>query len=1045
VILVSGSMKHHGLGCVVAVLFLAAAPVLAQERTQIDFPAKAPEGLVGNGTSIVKVRPDRFAFYEGGNAEGHLRLIVDGRPLELQASEASSSFFPGGVSYRLKLNGIEAEILHGATTRIPYIVGVQVRGAKGNVELEVESKGTPALTRIGRVRIPLDHGQGYVTVAAGEIPSFGSWQALRLQLEAPYRTGFRIETPNAKIDRAVPFNRFLIDLGFNGRLHVCELFRWRDVWSRDLGTGLAPGAMVAGQFAAARTTIEYDLRRHARANPTGLKVTEDPSQGGSAEGVAWLTRAVWRYYLLTGDRTFLSSAASTLRPWINAWIDRDADDRGLLVDVTEWMDHSRFLLFPDGARVLYSNVLFADLLRRFAMIEQTLGDEVAAQRLNAVRARFVGGINDTLWNESNGEYNNLSLWGRPDERSSSDGNILAVLSGVVPANRIPRVLATIRTTNWRQAGSVTITPPMTHVDAHNDHNFKVWPWWNAVEARARFLNGDVAGAVHLLERFSDTLEDEAYPGLVEELLTPEGVSEGGHAFVSAAGAYQDAIFEGLLGIEILEAGSARIRVSPNVPAAWRSWNATVPLPQGQLQLRQTDGRLFITVTDPRVKVIEAPSTASVQGARPARLSPREDPAIPKTSLRPREIAPPSPKPRKAATLVESDLPGPGFTGLPPRRVSTDALPTLDPKTIGALVVAGNALPRTTRSGVDVPAALGRYLDRGGAIVFYGATMHERQTMGEHGGIVDWYALRPRVSYQPIRQWQFRLSPDASNVDQASEHGLKLGWHREQGGGSGWRPVEVPSIWDDHPSSQYSGWEWFKARVSLPLQAKGHAVVLTLGRVNSRDWTYINGVLVGSDKGDQTFRSYWIRPGEAAYAALNFGGYNVIVAQVLYAGRGGGLYIDVPTIGIEERELAWMPLDARTGVTREHPERHGVVSWGPGDFFNSWETSRGAFGFEIEGEGVEFAGPLEGLASLPGRTGEAFTDFAIRKPWLFQPLAWTQTHRNLLYPNRGERYPTAARIVNTRTGGEFILVPPSIARTATGPKVLERLGLDVGKQ
>ncbi len=220
----------------------------------------------------------------------------------------------------------------------------------------------------------------------------GSWETLRALFEAPYREGFRIETPNVKLDRAVPFNRFLIDLGFNGYLHVCELFRWRDVWSRDLGSGLAPGAMVDGQFAAARTTIDYDLHRHAIANPRGLKVTEDASQGGSAEGVAWLTRAVWRYYLLMGDREFLANAATTLRPWVNAWVDRDADDRGLLIDVTEWMDHSRFLLFPDGARVLYSNVLFADLLRRFAAIERTLGDAAAAQRLDDVHLRFVRGI-----------------------------------------------------------------------------------------------------------------------------------------------------------------------------------------------------------------------------------------------------------------------------------------------------------------------------------------------------------------------------------------------------------------------------------------------------------------------------------------------------------------------------------------------------------------------------------------------------------------------------------------------------------------------------
>ena len=1013
----------------------------AQERTQIAFPSKTPLGLVGNGASIVKVRPSGFDFFEGGNAVGRFRLIVDGEPYELQADDASSSFFPGGVSYRLTVRGVEVEVLHGASGAIPYAAGVHVRNAKGRVELQIESKGEPAVAPGGRVRIPLQHREGFAVLSTAGFKRPGSWETLRALFEAPYREGFRIETPNVKLDRAVPFNRFLIDLGFNGYLHVCELFRWRDVWSRDLGSGLAPGAMVDGQFAAARTTIDYDLHRHAIANPRGLKVTEDASQGGSAEGVAWLTRAVWRYYLLMGDREFLTNAATTLRPWVNAWIDRDADERGLLIDVTEWMDHSRFLLFPDGARALYSNVLFADLLRRFATIERTLGDPAAAQRLDHVQLRFVRGINAHLWNEAAGEYNNLSLGGEADERSSSEGNMLAVLSGVAPQDRVQRVLATVRQTNWRTAGSVTITPPMTHVDAHNDQNVKVWPWWNAVEARARFLNGDIEGGIHLLEGFSNTLEDPEYPGLVEELMTPDGVSEGGHAFVSAAGAYQDAIFEGLLGIEIIEAGCARIRVSPNVPADWKSWHATVPLPQGRLLLVQTDGRLRISVTDPRVKVIEAPATAMVSGAQHAPLSKREYPVLGDSSP-PTPLVPPALKRRAAVTFVEDGMPTRTLVGLPRRHVTADELLTLDPGTAGALIVAGNALPRKTRSGRDLQDALGRFLDRGGAIVFYGATMRDRETMGEHGGVVDWYEYRPKISYQPIGEWKFRASPDGGDVEHAQEYGLKQGWHAVNQSDSGWTALKVPQVWKDHPSAQYTGWEWFKTHLYLPAEAKGQPLVLTLGRVNSRDWTYLNGVLAGSDRGARAFRSYWIRPGDDAYAALNFGGDNVIAIQVIYAGAGGGLYADVPTIGFESGERAWTPLDANTGASREYPERHGVVSWGPGSFFDSWETSRGAFGFTIEGEGVEFVGPVEGIAPLQVVTREAFTDFAISKPWLFQPLAWTRTHRKLLYPDHGEHYPIVARIVNTKTGGEFILIPESVAQSPAGLEVLKRIQIDI---
>jgi len=154
-------------------------------------------------------------------------------------------------------------------------------------------------------------------------------------------------------------------------------------------------------------------------------------------------------------------------------------------------------------------------------------------------------------------------------------------------------------------------------------------------------------------------------------------------------------------------------------------------------------------------------------------------------------------------------------------------------------------------------ALGRFLDRGGAIVFYGATMRDREIMGEHGGVVDWYEYRPKISYQPIGEWKFRASPDGGDVEHAQEYGLKQGWHAVNQSDSGWTALKVPQVWKDHPSAQYTGWEWFKTHLYLPAEAKGQPLVLTLGRVNSRDWTYLNGVLAGSDRGARAFRSYWI--------------------------------------------------------------------------------------------------------------------------------------------------------------------------------------------
>ncbi|MDP3148974.1 MAG: hypothetical protein Q8N83_07575 [Ignavibacteria bacterium] len=1015
--------------------------VSAQKSTTIEYTGKTPEGLVGNGRSVVKVRPTGYEFHTGGIADGVFHLIVDGKTYELKSTDAQSTFFPGGVLYTFTVAELKVEILHGATEENAYVVAVRIKGKKKKTEFEIEQHGSPTLSPSGRVSVKMKNGVGEIIFFTGKTAPKGTFDSFRKEWEAQYQKGFQLQTPSSLVNRAVPFNRYLLDLGFDGRLHVCEIFRWRDVWSRDLGTGLVPGAMASGQFSRARTTLEYDLRRYATHNPRGLKVTEDPSQGGSAEGTAWLTHAIWKYYLLTGDKEFLTGAAKTLLPWVNAWIDRDYNNQGLLIDDTEWMDHSRFLLFPDGARILYSNVLFADLLNTFSKIEEILGDTKTAGQLQTVRDRFNLGINNILWNENTGEYDNLSLWGKRDERSSSEGNVLAILCNVAPKERVKKILQSIKKNNWRTAGSTTIFPPMTHVNLTVDHNYKMWPWWNAVEARARLRNGDIEGGIHLLECCSKTLEDEHYPGLMEELTSIDGVTEGGFAFLTAAGSYQVAIIEGLLGVDIIESGCARIRVSPNVPKEWKDWNATIPLPEGEIILTQKNGKLHIRITDPRIKIVEAKRDVTVEGAMRTDISSQtflNIAALP-------EIIPvefPELKNRNAAVLFDSSFSKILPEELHQRRISINELLHLDTTNISALIIPGNALPMKTPTGEEIKPALTKFLDRGNTIVFYGATMHDRGRMGEKAGVVDWYEYRSTTLYRPMNEWKFKTNRDGIDITHEKETGFVNGWFKPEYADEDWESIKVPDLWENHLKEAYDGWGWYRIHFQLTKEEKGETILLDLGEIDDRDWTYVNGAFVSSEDGWQKFRRYQLKPGDSAYAALKFGGDNVIAVQVFDGGGGGGLYIDSTKIGIGTNLYSWVHVEARTGKTLAAPQRSGVVSWGPGgDFFNSWETSRGAFGFKINGSGIDFAGPLSGISSLNENVQEAFTDFAISKPLLFQPLAFTTTKRNLLIPDNGERYPCMARIVNTETGGEVILIPASVTKTSAVLEVLKKLKIE----
>ncbi len=92
--------------------------------------------------------------------------------------------------------------------------------------------------------------------------------------------------------------------------------------------------------------------------------------------------------------------------------------------------------------------------------------------LEAARDRAVAAVNARLWNEAAGQYDNLELWGRSDARTAQE-NALAVVAGVVPEDRVPRALAAVKARCWAPAGSLTITPPMSHVPLHIDHNHKM--------------------------------------------------------------------------------------------------------------------------------------------------------------------------------------------------------------------------------------------------------------------------------------------------------------------------------------------------------------------------------------------------------------------------------------------------------------------------------------------------------------------------------------------------------------------------------------------
>jgi hypothetical protein len=707
------------------------------DRINLEFDGPA-QGLVGNGRSVIVATPAGFHDHLGGQGDGRLRITRDGRPVDLDALAWKTTAFPGGILFTHRTAEGSLAIFHTALPEDPYGILVRLTGSFLHATVSVE--GGPRLQPRSMGNDPNGSWRVAGFSETGRIAD-ADFDRLRADVVAPYTgRGMVLRSPDKQLDQAVLFNQYLLDLSYNGDLIVCELFRWADIWSRDLGSGFVPGSLFTGRLEAARKCIEVDLARHEKATARALKTTSDASQGGSAEGLGHLTTALWDDYLLTGDRPYLARVAAGLRPWVEAWLARDYAGTGLIVDTTDWMDHSRYEMLPFGSRTLYANAQMVRLLATFARIEQELGDAGGAARYAQARDRFIAAINAHLWDERLGAYGNLLLAGQIDERTASAANSLALLGGVADAPRAARVLATLQARNGRPSGTLTITPRMTY-NPRNDQNEKIWPWWVAYEALARFQNGDPEGGLRLLDTCAATIRNPKYPGMMDETMSRDGQSEGGRAFATAAGALLTAIPKGLFGIEILKGGMAEVRILPHLPSSWQNVSFHQPTPGGSLDLEVRDGVLHIAVNDPRVKVVHTTREAVVTGAEKriwqAPPAPSAQPGVP--------IPPPAWRPRTAALFQEPGFPHPAplpsEVTLP--RIGCRDLATLDAARTGAVIVPGNALPFTTADGQSIQAALDRYLSQGGMLVFLGATMHANQgdprlMLGGEGGVAEWY-------------------------------------------------------------------------------------------------------------------------------------------------------------------------------------------------------------------------------------------------------------------------------------------------------------------
>jgi hypothetical protein len=152
---------------------------------------------------------------------------------------------------------------------------------------------------------------------------------------------------------------------------------------------------------------------------------------------AW---AAWRIFEASRDRDFLAEVYPRLQLHYDYWWQNHLVEDDLFTGGFLGMDN-----LPRANRRAQADASawMAFFARDMATIASQVGDAPASQRYWADRGRIQEQMNARLWDEESGFYYDLTASGRFLRHKSYSG-LIPLIAGVVPAERLPRILEKLR-------------------------------------------------------------------------------------------------------------------------------------------------------------------------------------------------------------------------------------------------------------------------------------------------------------------------------------------------------------------------------------------------------------------------------------------------------------------------------------------------------------------------------------------------------------------------------------------------------------------------
>ena len=349
------------------------------------------------------------------------------------------------------------------------------------------------------------------------------------ELEYIWKTGARTvelcmqkntETSAQKLQYLPPY---MVDFirNYRGRYSDYVIFdgprRDREAWLGDIRTEALAAMSAFGSYDVVKSSLDifYHLQKD-NGITDGCAGTHQPF----LEYNLWWLIAIWECYMYSGDRAFLSYIYPGVKR-LYAHLFDIMDERGFISSDGNWM-----WTLPREGCGSGINTILVHALRCAANIAEELFDSGDASLLRSKADEIAANLNAEFWDDEKGVYTENFRFTGPIQPVPLDVNCYAILFEVADEQKSKRILEYTRQNMWCPFGSATLDKKVEQVRIQPDlhcyplcdkirnaadqekaalslmypHNKQVWPFINGYEVEARFVSGDVDGALELIHR-----------------------------------------------------------------------------------------------------------------------------------------------------------------------------------------------------------------------------------------------------------------------------------------------------------------------------------------------------------------------------------------------------------------------------------------------------------------------------------------------------------------------------------------------------------------